>query len=520
MKRLLFVLLAAGLLTLSTIQFRLVAADPDDPSATSEVTGADDESGLRVLSPDSKTRMQNLRQRLNTNDKPSADLKALLGSESGQIALAGLINGLEGKYRDLARAEAVPRFVQRHFKITGDEKLNLRSDSRSVASSWVAQSKQLGETLDSMQGRMQSIADRIDGSTEADQMARRMLTDNHAAFAIMLEEFDGRSDPIDLFLTKALEKVLVKRGDKMIVIPTLGSDGQRQIGRFELATKVFEKLKTELPDFSKEFAKPDDRHEALIEAMNKPTMAAIVALHMTKDDTASASGTVDRLFEQLEQITRDTAGGLVIEDEKAVETLQEMVDLTNRVDKRIDAVKVGLARVASTVDVSDPMSARFAKQMRTGVIAYQVAGEIPYAELDLGKQVEGMISKVMEPVGANKLRVKQENADEVNKRAGEILTACRTIRRYLRRVDSIRDRMTDRELAESLEGPGRMVLFAEVRRSIREGAVPSMEILEKEMFTVDDETDELTVRPERVQVVEQLARRAKELEQELSKDDF
>lgn len=523
MKRSLFVVLTIGLLTLSMIQFRLIAGDPDSPNAASEkdqAAVASDGTGLQVLSGDMKGRMHQVRERLNSKDKASADLRTLLGSESGQIAVAGLLSELEGKYRDDARAEAVPRFIEMHFETTDDDKLTLRKSSESTSISWVRQSKTLGETLDSMQQRMQSIADRIDQAREVDQMATRMLIDEHAAFAIMLDHFDGQSDPIDLFLKESLAKVLVKRGDKMIVIPTLGAEGRRKIASFELATKVYKKLSNELPAFAKEFATPDERHVGLVKALNQPTMAAIVALHVSKNESASASATVDRLFEQLESATRDTAEGLIIEEEQAWETLQELVDLTDRADKSIDSVKDRLAKIASDIDVTDPASARFASELSTGVIAYQVAAEIPYGDLDLGNQIEAMVSQVMEPTAENKLRVRDDKADEVSQRASEILAACRTIRRHLGRVDSMRDSMTNRELAELLAGPGRMVLFAEVRRSVKENKVPLMEILEQEMFTVDETTHELTVRPDRTQVVDQIARRAKELERELSKDDF
>ncbi|QEG01994.1 BlaR1 peptidase M56 [Stieleria maiorica] len=519
MKRLLLGLIAAGLVFLSAVQFRLVAADNDAPGQGGETSDGRSAS-LQVLSSDSKDQIQTLRRRLNPSDKASSQLAQLLDSESGQVAFAGVIDLLKGKYRETARAEAIPRFVEKHFDVAPDGTLALRGDSRQAAESWVQQSRQLGQVLDSMQRRMKGVAERLDDSTETNQMARRMLTDEHVGYAIMLDEFDGRSDPIELFLGKALEKVLVRRGDKMVVIPTLGADGRRQIERFELATKVFEKLKRELPDFASEFATPDERHERLVAKLDDPAMAAVVALHLTKEHTSSATAAVDDLFVQLEKISRDTAAGLVIENEEAWQNLEELLEMADRAGNRIDAVRDRLIQIEKDLDKSDPLTQRFATQIKSGVIAFQVAVDVPYADFDLGKHVEGMISQVMEPEGENGLRVRDDAADQVNQRAGELLTACRTIRRYLRRVDDMRDSMADRQLAESLEGPGRMLLLTEIRRLAEQSQPDTTELLAKEFFVVDEATGQWTVHPQRAEVVGQLTRRAAELEHELAKDDF
>lgn len=517
MKRCLLVILAAGLLTLSTVQFRLVQATAEDAVAEDSV---DARPGLRVLSSDSKDQLHSLRDRLNPNDKASADLKSLLGTESGQVAFAGVIDLLEGKYREKARGEAIPRFVEKHFETTSEDKLALRDQSRAIAASWVSRSKQLGDVLDGMQKEMKSIADRLDDSGEVNQMARRMLTDDHVGFAIMLDEFDGRSDPIELFLSKAFEKVLVRRGDKMVVIPTLSGQQLQQIERFEIASEVASILRTELPEFAAEFAEPDENHEKFVVAMKDPAMAAVLAIHVVKDNSGSASRLVDALFEQLEKVSRDTADGLVIHDQEAWENVNELMESGQRAGDRVEAVRERMIRIADTIDSSDPLSARLIKQLKTGVIAYQVAAELPYADFDLGKQVTGMISQVLEPVGSNGLRVREDAASEVNNRAEELLTASRRIRRYLRQVDAVRERLVDRQLADSLDGPGRMLLLSEIRRHAEQSQLQSMELLAKEFFLVDETTKQLTVRPERVEVVGQLAKRARELDAELSNDDF
>ena len=519
MKRMLLVGLAFSLLILSAVQFRLVAADPDD--STQEVTSenAGVESALRVFD-QSGTELAALRERLNTKDKATADLDRLLDDEAGQVAFAGLIDLLQNKYREKARGEAIPRFVERHFETDEDDKLALRETSRETAEGWISRSEQLGDVLHSMSERMNDVAERIDDSTEVNRLAKRMLTDEEACFAIILEEFDGRSDPIELFLGKAFAKILVGRGEKLVLIPTLGEESRRQIERFKTASEVAEKLGRELPDFADEFAESDERHERLVAAMKTPAMSAVLALRLSEKGIASASSAVDELFEQLEELSKDTADGLVIVNDEAWENLEEILDLSERASKRVVSVRERMKRMAANLDTSDPLTERFADELTSGVIAYQVAAELPYEEFDLGKQIEAMVSQVMEPTGSGGLRVRQDATDEVSKRAEEVLTAARTIRRYLRRIDSVRDRMLDRELAESLDGPGRMLLLTEIRNQAQRMKMTTVELLEKEFFVVDEATDKLTVHPKRIELIGQLSQRARELEAELKKDDF
>ena len=513
MKRWLVVTLSTILLILSAVQFRLVAADADESDAA-------EQSKLRVVSAEAREQLDEIRRRLNTNDKTSRELQELLLTETGQIAFAGVIDQLQSQYRSDMRSEAISRFFEQHFETNSENKLVLRESSHDVAESWKQRSKQLGGALESIQSKMKSIAERLDDSGEVERIARRMLTDESAAFAIMLENFDGRSDPIDLFIDKALQKILVKRGDKFVVIPTLGREGQTQIKRFEMAQEIFQRLRVELPSFATEFATTDPQHQRIVKAMATESMAAILSLHAAEDAPRSPTSTADELFNKLEEVSRDTADGLVIDNKEAMDQVLELVEYAERASRRVSDVRARLVRIAETLDWSDPLTARFATQAKSGVIAYQVAAEIPYADFDLGKQVEGMLSEALESADADRLKIRADAAEQVSESAGELLKACRTIRRYLRRIAATCQRFEDQQLAQQLDGHGHAMLLSEIKRFSEEIQVDAIELLSKELFVVDAATNQLTVRPDRATAVGQLARRAEALKQELSNDDF
>lgn len=527
MKRLLFGSLAAGLLTISAVQFQLVAAPPEKPSEKTEAhhdaaRGESQVPDLQVLSPAVMEQLSTLRQRLDRGDEATRMLEQLLASDAGQIAFAGALDQLSDRHRDEARADAIPRFVGRHFKEDDGGKLTILPEHSDLPQQWIARSQKLGDALGRLSKKMSDIADRIESSAEADLMAKRMLTHEYAALVITMEEFDGQVDPTDRVLAEAFEDLLVKRGDQMIVVPTLGAEKRKQIERFERATEVFQRLERELKDYGEEFATPDERHKKLVAAMGTTPFVALVAIDVSEDNHPSAAGAVEEIFEHLEQASSDTPGGLVIREERAWEHLERVLERADRASDRLADAESSLKKFAANLDRTDPMTQRFAEQLENGVLKYHLAAEVPYAELDLAEVIEEMLSNVMEPVGDNGLKIREDVAGHVMERASEILSGCRRIRRYIRQIDTFVERVDDPQFASKLGPSGRLVLLSDIRDAVEQESVDAMSLLEKELFQNGGEgpNAKLTIRPDRTHVVRELAKRVEELKAELASDDF
>lgn len=519
MKRLLFGSLAAGLLTISAVQFQLVAAPPEKTSLNDNGNQGDD---LAVLSPTVTKQLSTLQQRLDHGDEATRLLAELLASDPGQIAFAGALDQLTDRHRDEAKADAIPRFVAKHFRADANGKLTILPEYSDLPQQWIARSEKLGDALGRLSEKMSSIADRIQSSDEADLMAKRMLTHEYAALVITLEEFDGQVDPTDRVLAEAFEDLLVKRGDQMIVVPTLGRDERKKIERFERATEIFQRLEQELKDYGEEFATPDERHERLVAAMATTPFVALIAIDVSEDDHPSAASAVEEVFEHLEHASRDTPGGLVIREERAWEHLEQVLERAERATDRLVDAEISLRKVAVTLDPEDPMTKRLAKQLEHGVLKYHLAAEVPYAELDLAEQIEEMLSNVMEPVENNGLKVREDVADHVMERASELLSGCRRIRRYIRQIDTFVEKVDDPQFSSRLGPSGRLVLLSDIRDAVERESVDAMSLLEKELFQKSDDGPDakLTIRPDRTHVVRDLAKRVEELKAEMASDDF
>ncbi|MEO1529352.1 MAG: M56 family metallopeptidase [Planctomycetota bacterium] len=521
MKKIVFAVLAVGLVSLSIVQFRFVAAQP--PSENETFVSEDE--GLDVLDGEAKRELAALKDRLDLGDNATAELAKLLEDEAGQIAMTGVLDELADRERDLARSDAFPRFVEKHFEQTSSGGYALRGSSSETASDWVRQSKTFSSSMNSLTAKLKSIGGKMSDVGEANQIAQRMMNDEHAAAALMIVELDGRIDPIQRFLDEAMERILVLRGDKLIVLPNLPREVRRQLDQFDAASRIFQEIRRELPLFADEMATPDDRHKRLVKAMKSPGLAAIISFELA-ERLDSPSAAVEQLLTQIEDVSYDTAKGLVIREEEAWDHLGEMLELGERAESRAADVHQRLRGIARRLDKSDPASAQLAKLFGADssgglidhAIPYALAAEIPYAELDLAEMVEDMLSEAMEKT-SDGLAIRDDQSEEVTEKCREILSGCRRLRRHLRKIDSVVGKLEDQQLAQALAGSGRMVLLSEMRRHAMETATDPMQLLEDELFESAG-GDKLRVKPEHGESVRELVERAAELKNELGRDDF
>ncbi|MEL6106581.1 MAG: M56 family metallopeptidase [Planctomycetota bacterium] len=522
MKQIIFSVLAVGLLSLSIVQFRFVAAQAPDAD---ESFVSEDGGGLEVLGDDTKRVLSGLKKRLDLGDNATAELAKLLEDEAGQIAITGVLDELADRERELARSDALPRFIEKHFEENASGDYALRSTSVEAATDWAQQASGFAASMNSLAARLKSIATKMSSDGETNQIAQRMLQDEHSAAALMIVELDGRIDPIQRFLDEAMERILVQRGDKLMVIPNLPREPREHLDQFEAAAKVFAEVRRELPLFADEMATPDEQHEQLVKAMRSPGFAAIVAFELA-ERIQSPTAAVEQLLSQIEQVSYDTAKGLEIREEEAWEHLGEMMELGERAEARASDVHLRLRAIARRLDMSDPASARVAKLFggkidgrgADQVVPYVLAAEIPYAELDLAEMVEDMLSETMETTSGG-LSIRSDQAEEVTEKCREILSSCRRLRRHLRKIDSLVGKLENKELSQSLRGAGRMVLLSEMRRDAMQTATDPMKLLEDELFEPAG-GDKLRVKPEHGDSVRELAERAAELKTELGRDDF
>ncbi|MEO1616762.1 MAG: M56 family metallopeptidase [Planctomycetota bacterium] len=508
MHRCCFLLLTVVFLIGSAFQLRLVEAADDSSDQPNE---------LRVVAADVEQELSELESRLDPTDPVTNQLYELLQTDTGRIAFASVLDQLVDRQRDEVRGEAVPNFMKLHFELTKDSQYRLLPSSQNQVQSWTSQAKSIAVADQAIRTRLKSLADLLRDDSVPGQMMKRMLTDDEIGYAIILEAFQGKADPIDLFIAEAMERILVRREEGMVVLPTLPADGREKLEQFVLAEQCFAILQSELDAFAKEFATPDDRHKQLVDMMTSENGKAVIAMSLSDRPGRSAATRIESFFQQMEEISSDTPSGLVIRNDEVWEDVTELINMAKRANKRADQVRGRLTRLAETLDKSDPTTGRFAETLTGTVLSYYIASELPYADFDIAQEIESRLKEVLEESSGG-LRVRESSIEEVNERAGELLAVGRRLRRYLRRVGRVIDQLESDELKASLGETGPFVMLVEMQRLAESTTPDPIALAEEELFA--EQAGKLVVRGDRRPFVAELKERADELEAELAKDDF
>ena len=314
---------------------------------------------------------------------------------------------------------------------------------------------------------------------------------------------------------------MVERADGSFqIVASKRDEALKHIERFEQADKIAQRLPSQLAVWAKEFADTDESHRKLVEYMNKPAMATVVAVQLSEEDhNRSPAAAVEHLFEQLEHASEETADGLSIQDAEAWAHLEEIFAAVDRAEALQDRVRQRLGEVAETLAIDDETSRRFAAVLRQQPMSVMVANELPYAEIDPGEELRAMLSEVLVQTSDNQLSVREDRAEEVAQRARELLRVCRAIRRHVVRVDELLEQLADREFVNAIGDSGRYLMLSEIHRFAESHRPDPVSLMQQEVLT-ETANGKLRIREDRREVVRRLVEESEQVRAESANDDF
>lgn len=511
MKRLSLVALAIALTAASFFQIRLT-------SAQEEATPVSDRglARLEVISGEVAGRLDEIASKLDMSDPTTSRFGSLLDSPSGKIAIAGYLNALRGRSRDEARSEAIPRFVDNHFTRAPDG-LVIRPESAESLERWASQANRLADDIGKMRNATSDMAAKMDTSTEAGGLFKRLLEDPQAPVAVLMNEMKG-GDVISRYLSEALDRMLVDQGDGTFrIVESRRREAEQQVEQFERADKFNKRLRRELPNLAAEYAAEDEAHKRLIKYFQNPLTATVVAMELA-GDTASVSEAVNKLHQHFEDVSADTPTGLKIANQEAWEKIDEIIGRVDRAGNILPRVKEKLAEISETLSKDDSLTARLAVQMKRDPVAVLLASELPYAEADPGEELRALLSEVMSESGG-KLSINSDKEEEVAEKARELLQVCRRIRLYVGDIDEMLERVADREFVDSLGETGRYTMLDEIRRFAERHSPDPVALMQKDLL-VQTSGSKLRVRDDRSEIVRRLVEQSEKVRAEAANDDF
>ena len=503
-KRSIMFVLVCGLAATSFFHLRLTKAE--------EIATAE----LSVLEEDIEAKLNAVVPKMDRSDTTTNRFAELFNTPSGKIAIAGMLNSIRGQARQQAQAESLPRFLSKHFVKSEDDSLALRESSGDDAQRWIEKGAQFSRDVSDLRAVMKEISDSLDQSHEASGLFKRFLDNEYAPAALLITEMGG-GDMVSRFISEAMNKILVEKGDgSFSVVESRREEAEKLLQRLEMADKIAIKLKRELPELAQDFSDSDDRHREFIKYLEKPTMASFLAGEVA-EKARSVSDGIDKIHDHLEEVSRDTATGLVIDNEEAWRHLEEIFAKVDRSDQVASRVRQRLTEVAETLS-GDELTKRLAKALSMDVAVERIASEIPYADANVGDELNALVSEVLIDSDGKK-RVDDSRAEELSAKMRELLQVCRKVRRYSSEVSEVLDKFESAKLVSDLGSEARFVMLDEVRRFAERHRPDPVELM-KQFVLEQSAQDRWVVRQDRRDVVRELIQQAENVRAEAAKDDF
>ena len=488
--------LAVMILLCSWINLRLIAPAAFASAATLSVR--QDEAELEA-------NIDALAGKLSQDDKLTQKFHRLTQSRAGMIAIGNSVENVENQMRQEASKNVVPEF----FETNVNPEFH-RGMAREVA---VAR-----QDIASLQTALDEIRTRLIGKSDADKLFQRFLKNESAAFVLYFAEMRKQMRPGQKMLMQRLGRFLAKRNDgKFIVRESAKAPLVEKLKRFESADEQIEFLKKEMSLLADELVEKDALHKKLKQRMASSRGAGFVLAHAF-ERSDPLENQITNYLNELENFFEDMPEGLVIHEEAREQLIQAMDEMDQMVAK-MEKLKGPILKIVSSIDAAvGPPEAMVKNFLESDAGLAILSMQIDVNPSDSAGIAQRIKSEILQETDSG-LLVREDRQEEVSEFSKELLRANRNLRRQLRIVDSRTKGLPKEKLGNLLDSKeSKLILVEKVQQYIQQKNFDAWPIWVEENFRQQD--GKYVLRSQAEELVNQLLQEQKEIQLELSNDDF
>jgi len=512
MKRLSILLVIALIVVAGTFRFRLVAQPPVEFSTSTELNDLQswrDHAGSLAerLAVDGNERLKEFRESLMT--------------EAGLIVLQDRVGYREEEARNDLRETLLHDVLSRHFDQSTDE-YKLRENMEDYRTSILTRSEQLNNSIQIVGRVLREQADRLETKTETEKLLTRYIESDAAALMLFLETVDGMMEPSADDLLNESNGLFVSQANGTVSVHPANRDrAQAQLRLLQKMDEKRELIEAELADWLVDLSDADELHTTVRAAFQNPLFPAVIMSSELERD--SHPGDVDRkvedFFGELEELTLDTANGLVIRTEARDEVAGHMREF-EQLTRAAERLRQPLSDLSDRFTTEDELNREWkAMLVSNDVVQIRLSHEFGGAGLDPAELVQELIHEVLEETESGTLQVRSDREEELQEHIQEQFGAFRALRRGARRVNQLTQRIADSDLREAFDTwGGRLLLKSEIENHLRRLSANGFELWLEEMFR--DEDGRLVLKDKAQDEILEFLADVSEVNRELSNDDF
>ncbi len=510
MKRILVIVVALLLVTATAVRVHLIAQPPDEAS--------DDRRAEVVW----RQRVGQLANRLSADDPLTAKLKSGLASPAALIAIRDRVAGMTEQRRQAMRRQALPEFFTRYFE-EENGKLAWRNEHQAYRQKFLAAAQVFDQDLERMHASLSELAEQLGDASEADRLARRLLTHKEAPVVLYIHEIQRRLRPSADRLAEQLGELFVATPEyRYIIRPSRREEAREFVTRALAFAKLEPALRDELAEYHKEFCEKTPFDRRLKEALGDPQFPAFVTMWLLRDFDGDVRDAIPEFFERFNGLVSDTGEGLSVEQPDARRELTEVLTQFDRVRKGSASLKRALADFAGKIESEGELEQSWKRFLATPTAVCFLAAEGEAEAADAGAAARALLMSMLREGDDGKLHLQppgDESEEELLEHLRTVFREYRMLRLQARPIEAFAERMADEATAKALESlGGKTLVLQEIDRSLRQSSVDVWEEWLEERFHRGD--NGWRVKPEAREGIQELLKDIEAIEAESEKDDF
>jgi hypothetical protein len=520
------VILGVVLLAISGIvQPRFVTKFVWAEEATVEETGSavasdQEETPSRdaVVPTDSfESRLNGLAEQLAADDSELAvNFRQTLQTPAGRVAVQDQVAYIDSEMRRQARDAAVPAFLDEHFRQSSDG-YQLRDEQQDFRNAILKFTEVFDSDVAAMAPTIQATADRLAADSEVNQLLARFLKLDYAAPILYANRLRAKLRPDVTQVAERLSDVLVNIDGRYSIRSGRRDDVEQRLNVVDRASRIVPTIRRELLEYSQEMAETDDRHRDFKRAMAHDVFQAIVSFQLANNDD-SIQNQIDGFFQNLEYLTVDSAAGLTLNPE-TLDQIDEQLANYHRMAHRIEILTPAVKEFAELMRTDDALHQRLAGLLRTMMGVSRIAEDFDADSPDPDSALKDLLGQILQEDAEGRLRVKEEQAEELTNGLREMFRNHREFRRRGRVVDQLAENLDDEALRAALQSiPGKYVVLKMIEQRLASQSRDPFSTWVKDRFESID--GGIGIKDSAAEEIQSIVNQVQEINRELEKDDF
>lgn len=455
------------------------------------------------------------------NDERLQRFVELLKTPTGQLLIKdrAAIAAQEAAV-DLNPDQIWQQFLEQNFD-REDGKATVKTSHAESWTKYIRSVQQSTADIEEIANVFKQTASEIVGNSDTIEVLKQLLSHEAAPAFVYHTELRTRLHPGLSEMEEQFQDSLVRdQNGQYIIRPARRALVEKRMAGLDALTLPLTRFEQELTAWANDIAKLDDTHNQVANTLRKAPFAKYLMLQRLQDDLTLDDPHMDGFFEVLEDATKDTAKGLVLNlDSESYQNLQSEIDRFEKIWSYRESIEQPLAEISAKIRNTDDLHEQLRVWLDSDVGLLSIAVSMDYLPVTATEAAREWLTQIVTKNENGKYELTISSEEDFNARVEDFYRQYRDLRRRSRIIDEFTTQLTDPALATAMQSiPGKQQLTTLVLESIPRPEVDGLQLWFESHFTQTDDGWQLNDGAS--EAIEQFLSEAAEMESELGKDDF